>query len=399
MDRRLAACEIDPEESFESAMSNNRTQADLQKSLPSSFYTDASFFEREKRELFAKNWVCAAREEDIETPGQILVLDLFGESVIVARQKGGSLRAHYNVCRHRGARICSNDSRWGIELRGGAMGEFIRCPYHQWTYGLDGKLVNAPHLSGATDLDPKQFSLRPVGVAVWGGFIFLKLEPDAKDIESRTLGKEIGQAPRRLGNYPLDRLKTARTIVYDVAANWKAIAENYNECYHCGGVHPELCAVVPAFRSGAGLGLDWEKGVPHRDGAWTYTFNGDSIRKPFDGLSDIEKTHHKGELIYPNLLLSMSAEHGAAFILRPTAPNQTQIEVRFLFDPDEMARDVFDPSDAVDFWDITNRQDWAVCERVQQGMSSISHDHGYYAPMEDDSLDIRRYIAAHMKID
>ena len=180
-------------------------------------------------------------------------------------------------------------------------------------------------------------------------------------------------------------------------ANWKVIAENYNECYHCGGVHPELCAVVPVFRSGAGLGLDWENGVPHREGAWTYTFSGTTNRKPFDGLSEVEKVRHKGELIYPNLLLSMSAEHGAAFILSPLAPDRTRIEVLFLFDPEEMARDDFDPADAVDFWDITNRQDWAVCERVQKGMSSAVHDHGYYAPMEDDSLDIRRYIAAHIK--
>lgn len=378
-------------------MSQKRTQAKLEKSLPRSFYTDASLFQREKRELFARNWTCVGREEDVAAPGATLVLDVLGESVIVARQKDGSLRAHYNVCRHRGARICADDSKWGLELRGGAMGEFIRCPYHQWTYGLDGQLLNAPQLSGTSDFDPSKFSLRPIGVATWGGFIFLKLAPGDDDVVSRALGEEIGAAPHRLVNYPLAKLKTARTISYDVAANWKIIAENYNECYHCGGVHPELCAIVPLFRSGGGLGLDWENGIPHRDGAWTYTLTGDTNRKPFDGLSDFEKTRHKGELIYPNLMLSMSAEHGAAFLLHPVAPNRTRVEVRFLFDPNEMARGDFEPSDAVDFWDITNRQDWAVCERVQLGMNSASHDHAHYAPMEDDSLDIRRYIAAHIK--
>lgn len=378
-------------------MPQREKPAGLEQSLPSRFYTDAAMLERERRELFARNWVCAGREEEVEAPGSTKIIELFGESIIVARLKDGSLRAHYNVCRHRGARICAEDSKWGLSLRGGAMGEFIRCPYHQWTYGLDGRLVNAPHLSGSDGFDPEKFSLHPVGIGVWGGFIFLKLEPEAGEIESRTLGEEIGPAPRRLGNYPLSELKTARAISYDVAANWKVIAENYNECYHCGGVHPELCAVVPVFRSGAGLNLDWEEGVPHRDGAWTYTFTGTTNRKSFEGLSETEKVRHKGELVYPNLLLSVSADHGAAFILWPLAPDRTRVDVRFLFAPDEMARDDFDPSDAVDFWDITNRQDWAVCERVQKGMSSHVHTHGYYAPMEDESLDIRRYIAAHIK--
>lgn len=378
-------------------MPHDKKPAGLEQSLPSSFYTEPSMLERERRELYARNWVCVGREEELDADGPTKIIELFGESIIVARLGDGSIRAHYNVCRHRGARLCSNDSKWGLSLRGGAIGEFIRCPYHQWTYGLDGHLVNAPQISGSEGFDPSQFSLKPVGVAVWGGFIFLKLEPDEEDVISRTLGEEIGPAPRRLGNYPLDELKTARAISYDVAANWKVIAENYNECYHCGGVHPELCAVVPVFRSGGGLGLDWENGVPHREGAWTYTFSGTTNRKPFDGLSELEKIRHKGELIYPNLMLSMSAEHGAAFILWPLAPDRTRVDVRFLFHPDEIARGDFDPSDAVDFWDITNRQDWAVCERVQQGMSSRSHVHGYYAPMEDESLDIRRYIAAHLK--
>lgn len=371
--------------------------AGLQRSLPSSFYTDPSMFERERKELFARNWVCAGREEEVEAKGSTKTIELFGESVILARLNDGSLRAHYNVCRHRGARICADDAKWGLSLRGGAMGEFIRCPYHQWTYGLDGRLVNAPQLSGTAGFDPSAYSLHPVGVGVWGGFIFLKLNPEGSDAASRLLSAEIGPAPRRLGNYPLDKLKTARAITYEVEANWKIIAENYNECYHCGGVHPELCSVVPVFRSGAGLGLDWENGVPHREGAWTYTFSGTTNRKPFAGLSELEKIRHKGELIYPNLMLSMSADHGAAFILWPIAPGRTRVDVRFLFGKDEIEKSDFDASDAVDFWDITNRQDWAVCERVQQGMSSAAHDHGYYAPMEDESLDIRRYIAAHIK--
>lgn len=368
----------------------------MQETLPSTTYLADEWFAREKEQLFARSWFCAGREEDIAFPGSAIIIDIMSESIIVARLQDGSLRAHYNVCRHRGSRLCSHDEKWGLTLNGGIDRDFIRCPYHQWTYGLDGQLISAPHLSRSAGFDAAKFSLYPVGIGTWGGFFFIKLEPDAEDLIPRALSTEIGEAPRRLGNYPLDQLKTARTISYDIDANWKVIAENYNECYHCSGVHPELCEVVPAFRKGGGQGLDWQNGIEHREGAWTYTFSGTTNREPFAGLDEYEKVRHKGELIYPNLMLSVSADHGAAFLLWPLSAGRTRIECRFLFDPTEMAHDDFAPEDAVDFWDIVNRQDWAICERVQLGMAARVHTNGYYAPMEDDSIDIRRYIDAKM---
>ena len=174
--------------------------------------------------------------------------------------------------------------------------------------------------------------------------------------------------------------------------------ENYNECYHCAGVHPELCRLVPAFKQGGGAELDWERGIPHREGAWTFTATGTTERAPFSGLDDDERTRHKGELIYPNFMLSLSAEHVAAFALFPRGPAKTTIVCDFLFDPAEMAKPGFDPSDVVDFWDLVNRQDWRICESVQAGMRSQAFRYGYYAPMEDASLDIRRYIASFGKL-
>ncbi len=259
----------------------------------------------------------------------------------------------------------------------------IRCAYHGWAYGLDGHLVATPGIDG---IDKAKFGLHPVGLAEWGGFLFLSLSP--------MLPPDIGDAALRLGNYPLADLITARTLTYDVRANWKLILENYNECYHCAGVHPELCEVVPEFRRDGGIHLDWEAGIPHRDGAVTYTRSGTTNRAPFPGLSAEERVRHKGELIYPNLMLSVAMDHAAAFLLWPLAHDRTRIECRFLFHPDEAARDDFNSSDAVDFWDLVNRQDWAVCERVQAGISSRIHDRGLYSPMEDYSLDIRRYVAA-----
>ena len=190
--------------------------------------------------------------------------------------------------------------------------------------------------------------------------------------------------------YPLADLRLGARLEYDVAANWKVIAENFNECYHCGPVHPELCELVPAFRSGRDL--DWEDGVPHREGAWTFTESGTSERQPFPDLTPEERVRHKGELIYPNVLLSLSADHAASLVLAPEAADRTRVVAEFLFAADEDA----DPSDVVDFWDRINRQDWAACERVQRGMSSRAYTHGWFAPMEDESADIRRWYGPLM---
>lgn len=362
----------------------------MERSLPSSAYLTPEAWASDKAAILTREWFCAAREEELPAPGDHLVIDIVGESILLVRTKVGELRAFYNVCRHRGSRICDadNDARWDVSLKGGVVGGVIRCPYHGWAYGLDGALLAAPGLAARADFDKGAFGLHPVGVAAWGGFVFLNLTPQ----NAPDFAVELGEAPQRLDNYPLGDLRVATTISYDVQANWKLLLENYNECYHCGQVHPELCDIVPEFRKDGGIHLDWTQGIPHRDGATTYTMSGTTDRNVFPGLDDEEKVRHKGELLYPNLMLSVASDHAAAFLLWPEAVDRTRIECRFLSHKDEMAKPTFDPSDAVDFWDLVNRQDWAVCERVQRGMASRVHEHGYYSPMEDYSLDIRRYV-------
>jgi Rieske 2Fe-2S family protein len=361
--------------------------AGLEPTLPSSWYRSEQVFALEKERIFCREWLCVAREEELPKPGDHRVLSLFGESVLLVRNREGLLRAFYNVCRHRGARLC-RDATPSAPLGGGIAGGRITCPYHQWTYDLDGRLLAAPHLSGEPQFDKAHFSLYPVGLECWGGFVFLNLTPAG----ATPLAAQIGTAAERIARYPLAELRIGHTIRYDVAANWKVICENYNECYHCGGVHPELCAVVPAFRERGGAGLDWLRGIPHRQGAYTFTHSGTTRRRPFPTLNEDERVRHKGELIYPNLFLSLACDHAAVFILEPRAPARTEITCHFLFESAEIGKSDFDPSDATSFWDLVNRQDWAICEAVQQGLSSRVHAHGYYAPMEDFNLDIRRYV-------
>ncbi len=363
--------------------SNGRALGGLERSLPRAAYWERAFFAREQEAIFWDQWFYVGRSEQLPQPGSYRVLDVAGESVILVRD-GATLRAHVNLCRHRGSRLLSGE---GV-LRGG-----IRCPYHSWAYALDGRLLATPFVCDE-DVPAQARSLHRVAVDEWGGFLFVHLSPERAQREGATLGAQLGPIPARVARYPLAQLRIARSIRYEVEANWKVLLENYNECYHCAGVHPELCRVVPAFKRHGGAQLDWERGIEHREGAWTFTSSGTSTREAFQGLDEDERTRHKGELIYPNFMLSLAADHVAAFSLWPHAPAHTTVICDFLFAPDEIARSGFDPSDAVDFWDLVNRQDWKICESVQAGMRSRRFHYGYYAPMEDASLDIRRYLAS-----
>ena len=145
-----------------------------------------------------------------------------------------------------------------------------------------------------------------MGIDTWGGFFFVNLTPSESLARGHTLATQLGDAATRLANYPLADLRRVKRITYEIDANWKVMLENYNECYHCAGVHPELCKVVPGFKVRGGSELDWERGIEHAEGAWTFTHSGTSAREPFPGLSDDERVRHKGELIYPNFMISLA---------------------------------------------------------------------------------------------
>jgi Rieske 2Fe-2S family protein len=365
--------------------------ASLQPALPKEHYIDVMSWQREKELILFREWFCAGRLTDLklDAAGRLAVVDVAGESVLVTIDRAGELRAHYNVCRHRGSQVVP--VRPGEPPRQCAVGA-LRCPYHSWTYGLDGRLLRAPHTEDVVDFDPSEFAMHAVGADTWGGFLFLHLTPS----EAPPLRDALSGVIDRVKRYPLANLRSGMRLTYDVAANWKVILENYNECYHCAGVHPELCRLVPAFGRG-GSDLDWENGIPHREGAWTFTATGTSNRAPFPDLDDNEKVRHKGELVYPNLMMSLSADHVAAFTLWPLDVNHTRIDCDLLFLPDEIDKPDFDPVDVSDFWDLVNRQDWAICESVQRGMASRSYRQGWYAPMEDASLDIRRWLLPRLE--
>ncbi len=357
----------------------------LQATLPAGHYLDPASFAREREAIFHHEWFCAGRHEGLESKGDYRLVNIAGESILLVCDEKSRLHGFNNVCRHRGAELVKSatpDEKCGTFRAG------IRCPYHSWNYHLNGDLHSTPHV----DVDKSCLGLHTVAVDTWGGYVFVRVTDG-----EQPLTEALGEIPARIRRYPMAELRVGHRIDYSVAANWKVILENYNECYHCAGVHPELCKVVPAFRKGGGGGLDWERGIPQREGTNTFTLTGTTNRAPFPALSDDEKKRHKGELVYPNLMLSLSMDHGASFTLWPRSPSRTDIICEFLFHPDEMAKPYFDPLDAVEFWDLVNRQDWEICESVQRGMGSRVFESGYYAPMEDWSLDIRDYVGSRIK--
>ncbi len=367
----------------------------LQPALERGAYVADAVFTREQDRLFARSWCAVGREEQLAEAGAYLRADVAGDAVVVVRADDGALRAFFDVCRHRGAELVGPPAAGAVEGCGRMTGGVIRCRYHAWTYGLDGQLRRAPFLGEVTPADADDFALVAVSVATWGGFVFVHLDREPAE----SLADQLGPVPERVARYPLAALRSGARVVYDVAANWKVLAENYNECYHCGPVHPELCDLVPAFRRGGGDALEWDRGIPHREGANTFTVTGTSGRAPFPDLDADERERHKGELVYPNLLLSLARDHVAAFRLLPRAAGRTTVVFDLLFAPDELDRATFDPTDALELWDQVNRQDWAVCESVQRGMASRGFVQGWFAPMEEPSLDLRAWYEPRVAVD
>ena len=345
-----------------------------------------AWFSKEIESIFHNEWMCVARNEELQNKGDFKIIDLLGESIIILRDRDLNLKAFTNLCKHRGCQLLDTK-----EALSGNIGSNIRCPYHSWTYNLQGELIKAPYLD--INLNDKKYHLNDIRLETWAGCIFLSLNADTPPLKNHLSGRV-----EQFSRYPLNDLISKSHSSYEVNANWKIILENYNECYHCAGVHPELCNIVPAFRKNGGADLQWEEGVPQKKGTNTFTFSGTTNRKPFPGLNEFEKERHFGQAIYPNLLISFSMDHVAIFIIHPLSEVKTIIDFHILFHPQAINNADFHPDDAFEFWDLTNKQDWKICERVQRGMQSKTFTKGFYGKMEDENLDVKQYITEKLNL-
>ena len=351
--------------------------------LPARYYVDPDHFRREIRRTFGTIWTCVGRSDDVPEVGDHALRTVDGESLILVRESVGKINAFYNVCRHRGTRIC--------ESAGHAMS--LQCPYHAWTYGLDGQLMAAPHFDEGEAFRKADWALKPVSCDVWDGHVFVNLSETPKP-----LADQLQDLPAKFAAWRMGELRRGARAVYDVAANWKLIVQNYSECLHCPVIHPAL-QKVSHYLSGRN-----EPGGPDasylggrmdlRDGIVTMSLDGQKRRENLPGLDAEACRHVSYYAVLPNLLLSLHPDYMMTHLLRPIAVDRTEVICDWHFHPDELARPSFDPSDAVAFWDLTNRQDWQVSELTQLGMTSRAYEPGPYSSREDLLHAFDRWIVA-----
>jgi len=322
--------------------------------------------------VFAGMWLAAGRADQLDRTGAFVRRDVAGASVLIVRAADGSIHAHHNVCRHRGTRLCT-----------GASGTFqgsIQCPYHAWTYDLNGRLVGAPHMDEVPHFRKSDFPLHSVQTDVWDGHIFINLSPAPSPLRQQLAG-----LPDKFAAWKMADLRLGHRIVYDLKANWKLIIQNYNECLHCPNLHPALNK-LSHYLSGENepLQATYMGGrMDLRPGVDTLTMDGKCSRGFLSGLSDVDVRRVYYYAIFPNMLLSLHPDYMLVHTLWPIAPDRTINVCEWHFHPQELARPDFDPKDAVEFWDMTNRQDWLVCELSQAGISSRAYTPGPYSNRED----------------
>ena len=344
------------------------------RTLPRELFVSSEVFGQEQERIFAHSWNCAGRASALPNAGDYMVRSIAGESIIIVRTRAGELRAYFNVCRHRGTRLCEEPS--------GQLSETIQCPYHAWTYTVDdGQLIGAPHMHEVEEFDKKLFGLHRAHIAEWEGFIFVNVadEPDPfEDAWAPMIG--------RLSRYALPGLQVGHHVQYDVKANWKLVFQNYSECLHCPMIHPELATVLP-YQSGANdltegpfLGGYMEIREPHQSA----TMSGRACGRVVSPA--LLEGEHKGRAFYytlmPNMLLSLHPDYVNFYILHPVAPDRTIVESEWMFHPETLTDQAANIQDAIEFWDVTNRQDWHIVEESQIGVSSRRYTPGPYSPRE-----------------
>ena len=363
-----------------------RTTAPLRRAamLPGAAYTDQAVLEWERANLFASGWICAGHVEQVAERGRYLTVEAGGENVLVLGDDDGLPRAFLNTCRHRGARL--------VEQPEGTLRR-LQCPYHAWSYGFDGSLRNAPFTDGLEDFERACFALHEVRLAVVEGLVLLDLSGVAPPPH-----EHVGELAPTLAAYRLGELRRGARIVYQVDANWKTIAENYSECLHCPGVHPELNR-LSHYLSGEtieGAGLWCGGSMTLAEGVETMAVDGGHGRKPIAGV-DLRSILYF--LLFPNALVSLHPDYVMLHTLWPRAVDRTEVVCEWYFEPEGMDGPDFDPSDAVEFWDQVNREDWHVCALTQRGMGSRSFVPGRYTTQEADvhAFDVmvaERYLEA-----
>lgn len=337
-----------------------------QKTLSGRYFTSSDIYAAEWEQIFNQHWLCVGRESQIDQPGAYFLLQIGPESVIMLKDQAGQVRAFYNVCRHRGTRLCQD---------GGQFSHSLQCPYHAWTYGLDGRLLGAPTMQEVGEFDKADYGLHAVATAVWEGFIFVNLSPNPEPFETA-----FAPLLHKLLAWEMGQLKVGRQIIYEVAANWKIIFHNYSECYHCPAIHPQLNELTPYRNSSNDLEEGFILGGPMKMSRpeGSMTMNG-RVCAPILNQTRGRVYYYT---IFPTMFLSLFPDYVMTHRLEPQSPGRTRVICDWLFAPEAAGSSHFQPEEAIKFWDMTNQQDWEVCQLTQLGVASKAFTPGPYSDLE-----------------
>ena len=376
-------------------MTTTENSPALLATLSGDFYTSATIFAAEQDEIFEKLWFCAARSSDLANPGQFKNVQIGRESVLVVRGKDGALRAFLNVCRHRGAALCTESE--------GQVKRSLQCPYHAWTYALDGKLIAAPNLASLKEpsgegIDRYKYGLISVALTEWLGYAWVCLADEPPSFEDDV----IGEVTRRLGDagavdhYDIASLSVGRRVVYDVAANWKLIVENFMECYHCATIHPELTEVLPEFAQGLAAQYYVGHGAEFGSDISGFTIDGSAGFDTLPGVTDDQDRRYYAVTIKPTVFVNLVPDHIIFHRMYPLAADRTIVECDWLYTADvvEQGRDV---SRSVELFHRVNEQDFDACERTQPAMSSRAYRNGgVLVPSEHHIAEFHEWVVSRI---
>jgi len=359
--------------------------------LPRAAYLDPGWYDREMATIFARQWVMVGRAADFSV-GTMRRVTVGAAPVIVVRDPSGGLAAWHNSCPHRGSELC----RAAVE----EVGKLIRCPYHAFAFAAsDGRLVSTAHAVPTGDFDRAAHGLKPVALQVWNGFVFLNLASDPGP-----LWADVGLDT--LDNWPMGGLVTGHHWEVEIGCNWKAFWENYSECLHCPGIHPELCDLVPVYGQGImgrNEALGW---TPHdpvaanlRAGAQSWTADGAACGPVFAGLTEAERrAGYTFVTLWPSTYVVAHVDYVRAVRIVPLGPERTGLIAEWFFAPETLAQPGFDAAEVAAFAKIVMVQDGAASEMNHRGMRSPAFTAARLMPEEYEIHRFHQWVRNEMEV-
>lgn len=354
--------------------------------IPSHWYFDADHYQRELKAIWYRDWICVGREESLLQSGDFITAGIGDQSIIVTRSDDG-LRAFHNTCRHRGAQICSAGSG---RFRNGR----IICPYHTWTYSLDGDLVATPYRLDTGSFEPGNYSLYKVSLETWRGFIFVNLAEEPE----RTLLDELGDEVDNIRNWPLEDMRSVHQLTKPIDANWKIYWENYSECYHCPRVHPSLCHVMPIYKRGTTEAEDLPDWTAADNGdAETWSPDGKSTLPLIEGLPDSDRESVVTFASFTGKMYIVAhRDYVRTVRLVPRGPEKVDLVIDWLLPSTHADTSEEKLRPIIDFPLEVITEDGDMCELNQKGIHSLRHRNGALVEQEYEIRNFHEWLRARL---